>query len=140
MIVFHGTECLLIKMTGNPGRPDVDFHRKIEKKEKRKNPISTAWRAQSAENAFSFAAMQTSVRVLCRWMKMAVSGQLCRVAEGLSYNGITLAHRHPPPSQQKWDTCANHVQNSRRAAPFLQGDILDSYKSCTIRVWHGHGR
>jgi hypothetical protein len=60
---------------------------------------------------------------------MAVSGQLCRVAEGLSYHDIELAHRHPPPSPQKSDTCANPVQKFRRAAPFLQGGILDSYKS-----------
>ena len=62
---------------------------------------------------------------------MAVSGQLCRLAEGMSYQDITLAHRHPPPSQQKSDTCANPVQKFRRAAPFLQGDILVSYKICT---------
>jgi hypothetical protein len=60
---------------------------------------------------------------------MAVSGQLCMVAEGLSCYDITLAHRQPPPSPQKSDTCANPVQKCRRAAPFLQGDILDSYKS-----------
>jgi hypothetical protein len=59
---------------------------------------------------------------------MAVSGQLCRVAEGLSYHAKTLAHR-PPPSPQKSDTCANPVQKFRRAARFNQGDILDSYKS-----------
>jgi DNA-binding sugar fermentation-stimulating protein len=41
---------------------------------------------------------------------MAVSGQLCRVAEGLSYKDITLAHRHPPPSPQKSEKCAKHVQ------------------------------
>jgi hypothetical protein len=35
-----------------------------------------------------------------------VNGQLSRVAEGLSYNDITLAHRNPPPSPQKSDTCA----------------------------------
>jgi hypothetical protein len=34
-----------------------------------------------------------------------VSGQLCRVNEGLSYKDVTLAHRHPPPSPQKSDTC-----------------------------------
>jgi hypothetical protein len=34
-----------------------------------------------------------------------VSGQLCRVAEGLSYKDITIAHSHPPPSPQKSDTC-----------------------------------
>jgi hypothetical protein len=57
---------------------------------------------------------------------MAVSGQLCRVTEGLSYQYITLAHRHPPPSPQKSDTCAIPVQKLRRTAPFLQGGILDS--------------
>ena len=30
-----------------------------------------------------------------------MNGQLSRVAEGLSYNDITLAHHHPPPSPQK---------------------------------------
>jgi hypothetical protein len=41
-----------------------------------KNPICTAWKAQSAENAR--AAMHTSVRFLWKWRRMAVSGQLCR--------------------------------------------------------------
>ena len=54
-----------------------------------------------------------------------MSGQLCKVAEGLSYNDITLAHRHPPPSPQNSDTCANPVQNL--GAPRLSIDILDSY-------------
>jgi hypothetical protein len=58
-----------------------------------------------------------------------VSGQLCRVAEGLSYKDITLAHHCPPPSPQKSDTCANPVQKFRSAAPFLRGDMLVSYKS-----------
>ena len=40
-----------------------------------------------------------------------MSGQLCRLAEGLSYNDITLAHSHPLPSPQKSDTCGNPVQN-----------------------------
>ena len=71
---------------------------------------------------------------------MAVSGQLCRVAEGLSYKDITLAHRCPPPSLQKSDTCANPVQKFRRAAPFLQGDILVSYKSVPSGNLSGHGR
>ena len=65
-----------------------------------------------------------------------MSGQLCRVAEGLSYKDITLAHHCPPPSPQKSDTCANPVQKFRRAAPFLllylQGDIL-LLQICTIR-------
>jgi hypothetical protein len=47
---------------------------------------------------------------------MAVNGKLSRVAEVLSYNDITLAHRHPPPSPQKSDTCANPVQKFRRTA------------------------
>jgi hypothetical protein len=58
-----------------------------------------------------------------------VSGQLYRVAEGLSYKDITLVHRHPPLSPQKSENCAKHVKKFRRAAPFLQGDILVSYKS-----------
>ena len=92
-----------------------------------KNPICTAWKAQSAENAR--AAMHTSVRYVWTWRRMAVRGQLCRVAEGLSYKDITLAHHCPPPSPQKSDTCANPVQKFRRAAPFLQRDNLVSYKS-----------
>jgi len=53
------------------------------------------------------------------------------VAEGLSYNDITLAHCHPPPFPPNSDTCANHqaIPKFRRAAPFLQDDILDSHKS-----------
>ena len=116
--------------------------------------MSTARRAQSAENAR--AAMRTSVRFLWRLRRMAVSGQLCRVAEvcvcvcvcvsvcvcvclycvcvcgcvcGLRYKHITLAHRHPPPSPQKSDTCANPVHKFRRAAPFLQGDCKKSVPS-----------
>ncbi len=59
-----------------------------------------------------------------------MSGQLCRVAEGLSFKDITLAHSHPPPSPQKSDG-ANRVQKFGRAAPFLQDDkqIGVSYKS-----------
>jgi hypothetical protein len=45
---------------------------------------------------------------------MAVSGQLCREAEGLSYNDITL--RTPPSSSQN------------RTLVRIR-DILDSYKS-----------
>jgi len=40
-----------------------------------KNPICTAWKAQSAKNAR--AAVHTSVRFLWKWRRMAVSGQLC---------------------------------------------------------------
>ena len=69
-----------------------------------------------------------------------MSGQLYRVAECLSYKDITLAHRCPPPSLQKSDTCANPVQKFRRAAPFLQGDILVSYKSVPSGNLSGHGR
>jgi hypothetical protein len=60
-----------------------------------------------------------------------VSVQLCRLVEGLSYKDITLAHTCPPPSPQKSDTCANPVQKFRRPTPFLQGDILVTYKSTT---------
>jgi hypothetical protein len=86
-----------------------------------KNPMSTASRAQSAENAR--AAMHTSVRWLWKWRKMAVSGQLCRVAEGLSYHAKTLTHRHPPKIGNSCESCSKF----RPAAPFLQGGILDSY-------------
>jgi hypothetical protein len=57
-----------------------------------------------------------------------VSGQLCRVAEGLSYKEITLAHRCPSPSPHKSDTCANPVQKFSRP----QRDIL-LLQICTIR-------
>jgi hypothetical protein len=60
---------------------------------------------------------------------MMVNWQLCRLTEGLEYNDITLLSRCPPPFPQKLDTCANPVQNFGSAAPFLQGDILESYKS-----------
>ena len=103
----HGTECLIENGLEIPVIRTSIFTEK--------NPTSTAWRAQSAENART--AMHTSVRVLWRWRRMAVSGQLYRVAECLSYKDITLAHRNPPPSPQKWDTCENPVQNFRRAAP-----------------------
>jgi hypothetical protein len=58
-----------------------------------------------------------------------VSGRLCREAEDRSLDYITLAHRHPPPSPQKSDTCANPVHKFRRAAPFLQGDCKKSVPS-----------
>ena len=68
--------------------------------------------------------------------RISVSGQLCRVAEGLSYHAKTLTHGHPPPSPQKWDTCVNPVQKFRHTVPFLQGDILDSYKSAPKPGWY----
>ena len=67
---------------------------------------------------------------------MAVSGQLCRVAEGLSYHYITLAHLHPPPSPHKSETCAIPVQTCMRAAPFLQSVNTNVYHP-GIRRAHG---
>jgi hypothetical protein len=52
---------------------------------------------------------------------MTVSGQLCRVDEGLRYNDITLAHINPPPSPQKLDTRANPVQKSNVGNPLKTG-------------------
>ena len=60
---------------------------------------------------------------------MVVSGLVEQGSEGLSYHAKTLSHRPPPQSPQKSDTCANPVQKFRGAAPFLQGGILDYYKS-----------
>jgi hypothetical protein len=66
-----------------------------------------------------------------------VSGQLCRVAEGLIYRAYALTHRHPPPSLQKSETCANPVsglfQNLKRAARFLQGNV-----SFRVTFWTGN--
>ena len=59
------------------------------------------------------------------------------VAEGLICSAYTLTHRHPPPSPQKSDTCANPVgglfKNLKRAARFLQGNV-----SFRVTFWTGN--
>jgi type III secretory pathway lipoprotein EscJ len=65
---------VLLAVVSNPVDPTSIFTEK--------NPICTDWKAQSSENAR--AAMHTSLLFLWKWRRMAVSGQLCRVAEGLS--------------------------------------------------------
>jgi hypothetical protein len=60
------------EMTSKSGRTEPIFTEK--------HPNSTVSRAQGSENAR--AAMHTSVRVLWRWRRMEVNGQLKRVAEG----------------------------------------------------------
>ena len=88
----HGTQSLLEMKVKSRSYP----HRKK----------SNEYCVEGAERRKCSAAMHTSVRCLWRWRRMAVSGQLCRVAEGLSYHAKTLTHCHPP---QKSDTRANSV-------------------------------
>jgi hypothetical protein len=72
-------------------------------------------------------AMHTRVRVLWRWIGMSVSGQLCWLAEGLSYNDITLAHSHPPPSREQQGFHDEKRQRSTEACMVATSDSISGH-------------